>query len=128
MNRRSFLIAAFPAAFIPRPVLARDVVAEIRKKLKSQGYLKVEVSRTLLGRTRIIATNASFWREIIVNPRTGEVLRDYQHLNGDAQVTDANAEIMPQDNSGTQNDETGSNDYGESDAEDSDGEDDDEIE
>lgn len=40
------------------------------------GYSDILVSRTLLGRVKIEADGDEGRREIIVNPRTGEILRD----------------------------------------------------
>ena len=42
-----------------------------------QGYSDITTSQTWLGRTRIIAIGEDSRREIIVNPRTGEILRDF---------------------------------------------------
>ena len=52
-----------------------DVVGQLRR----QGYEEITVSRTLLGRTRVlaIAPDGSS-REIIFNPDTGAILRDYR--------------------------------------------------
>ena len=47
------------------------------QSLQSQGFSGIEVSRTWLGRTRIVATGSAGRREIVLNPNTGEVLRDY---------------------------------------------------
>lgn len=52
--------------------IADDVVSELR----SMGYDEISVERTLLGRVKIEAEGAAGEREIIVNPRTGEILRD----------------------------------------------------
>ncbi|QIZ82609.1 hypothetical protein HFZ77_15160 [Thalassovita gelatinovora] len=49
----------------------------IVSQLKQQGYEQIAVSRTWLGRTRILAERGSERREIIINPRTGEILRDF---------------------------------------------------
>ena len=76
MNRRTLLLAAF-AGLAPVPALAASYAEQIIAELRSQGYARIEVSRTLLGRTRIEADSAEHHREIIVNPRTGEILRDY---------------------------------------------------
>ena len=78
MNRRSFLVAA--AAFAALPATAaladEDYVKDIVAFLETQGYADISVSRTLLGRVRIIAVNSKGKRELICNPRTGEILRD----------------------------------------------------
>ncbi len=59
------------------PSLAQDIVASIVSQLRRQGYGSISKQRTFLGRVRIIAERSSGRREIIVNPRTGEILRDF---------------------------------------------------
>lgn len=49
-----------------------SVVAQLR----AQGYKRISVETTLLGRVKISAVLNGGRREIILNPRTGEVLRD----------------------------------------------------
>lgn len=46
-------------------------------RLKVLGYSNITINRTLLGRAQIMASIGTAQREIILNPRTGEVLRDY---------------------------------------------------
>ena len=53
-----------------------DLVDAITHQLRDQGFSRIEVSRTLLGRTRIVAHSGDGEREIILNPNTGEILRD----------------------------------------------------
>jgi hypothetical protein len=76
MRRRTFLMAmaALPLA---GPAEAATLVDQIVAQLRQQGYRDIQVSRTWLGRSRITASSSSNRREIIVNPRTGEILRDY---------------------------------------------------
>lgn len=45
--------------------------------LQAQGYTVLEQGYTFLGRLRIVAENDQIHREIVVNPGTGEILRDY---------------------------------------------------
>jgi hypothetical protein len=75
MHRRA-LILGLCATVAAWPALARDPVDRITRDLQRKGYSRIDVSRTLLGRTRITAESASARREIIVDPRTGEILRD----------------------------------------------------
>ena len=63
---------------------ANAIVDTIVGDLRAQGYVQIDVSRTLLGRTRIEATSTAFHREIILDPRTGEILRDYWEVLLDA--------------------------------------------
>lgn len=58
-------------------VSAQQVQDSIIVRLTEQGFTRMRISNTLLGRVRIVATSPEFSREIIFNPRTGEILRDY---------------------------------------------------
>lgn len=49
----------------------------IERELRQQGFSQLRVTTTWLGRTRIEATGPSARREIVLNPNTGEILRDY---------------------------------------------------
>jgi len=51
-------------------------VASVTRQLKAQGYKITQISRTFLGRVRFEAKRKDVEREIVINPRTGEVLRD----------------------------------------------------
>lgn len=87
MKRRALIAGVI--AIVASPVtqafadFADDIVAVLRK----QGYEAIEVTRTLLGRTRIVATAPWGRRELILNPRTGEILRDI--------LTDADGNVVP---------------------------------
>lgn len=83
MDRRGFLAALAAALVQAGPGLAADdYVTEIVRQLERQGYDTVTVSRTLLGRVKIVATGRRGRREIIVNPSTGEILRDLREREG----------------------------------------------
>ncbi len=62
---------------LPLPAMAQPVQDAIVSQLQSQGFTDMEISRTLLGRTRIAARRGSTYREIVFNVATGEILRDY---------------------------------------------------
>jgi len=65
------------------PALALTMEERLIGQLRAQGFDRISVSRTLLGRTRIVAVAADQRREIIFNPRTGEILRDFwESLSG----------------------------------------------
>ena len=55
----------------------KDLQVQIVWQLVEQGFYEFEISRTLLGRVRIVAISKDFWREIVFNPYNGELLRDY---------------------------------------------------
>lgn len=65
-------------AALATPVLAvaGPLEDQIVAQLQNQGFDRISVSRTLLGRTRFVATNETTSREIVLDPRTGEILRD----------------------------------------------------
>lgn len=65
------LLLAFPAA--------ADTMADtVSRQLRDQGYERVETSYTWLGRLRVDAVQGDMRREIVINPNTGEILRDYE--------------------------------------------------
>ncbi len=59
------------------PAHAETVEESVVRQLRAQGFTEFEVERTLLGRLKIEAKNATLEREIVINPTTGEILRDY---------------------------------------------------
>lgn len=77
MQRRKFLFLASAAIAVPGWAVAGPVEDQIVARLSEQGYTAIKMSRTLLGRRRIVAIGAERRREIIFNPRTGEILRDF---------------------------------------------------
>lgn len=75
IRRRALLAAA--ALFVASTTLARaDEVDKIVRWLRRLGFDEIATSRSLLGRVQIRATGAIGTRELVVNPRTGEILRD----------------------------------------------------
>lgn len=76
-------IATICLALGATPALAEQRVDKITRQLQSQGYTNIEVKRTWLGRVRIEAYQGALEREIVVNPRTGEILRDYWEEESD---------------------------------------------
>ncbi len=77
------------------PVGASDLEDKIIAQLQAQGYADFSVSRTLLGRLRILARQGGAQREIVVNPRTGEVLRDV-NISGSGAAVEENSAKGPQ--------------------------------
>ena len=93
MNRR--LLAALLMMILSEPALARTVEERLISGLKSQGYVILEDGFTWLGRLRVVAENAQYHREIVVNPETGEVLRDYVVLLADMPAKQAPSNSGP---------------------------------
>lgn len=76
MGRKKFVGALVVGAMGAAPAMA-DVYSEnIVQQLEQQGFRSISTERTWLGRTRIVAEGEIGQREIIVNPNTGEILRD----------------------------------------------------
>ena len=73
---RKFLLAVF-FVLLAVPVWADRLQERIVAQLRAQGYTRIEISRTFLGRSRIVAVSENRWREIVINPSTGLILRDY---------------------------------------------------
>lgn len=86
MGRKKFVGALVVGAMGAAPAMA-DVFSErIVQQLEQQGFTSISTERTWLGRTRITAEGSAGQREIIVNPNTGEILRDLlltANLGGD---------------------------------------------
>lgn len=85
MTRRGLFLGCLVLLALPTAALAqdRDFAGRIVAALRSQGYDEIEVSRTWLGRGRIEAEGPAGSREIIFDPRTGEILRDLWLLDDD---------------------------------------------
>ncbi|WP_417278868.1 hypothetical protein [Celeribacter sp.] len=85
MHRRLFITGLGCAILTGMPALAQtaSVADQVIAQLKAQGYTQITMGRTFLGRTRIVAQNDDMRREIIINPATGEVLRDYWEVEDD---------------------------------------------
>ncbi len=74
---RSWLLAATLAASAGL-AKAQSPADAVVQQLREQGYVEFAVTRTLLGRVRVVALAPDGeQREIVFNPATGEILRDY---------------------------------------------------
>jgi hypothetical protein len=123
MQRRDFFSVMLLGAALSGPAAAQDIVSRIVNQLRGQGFASIIEERTLLGRVRILADRTDGQREIIVNPSTGEILRDlWVPASGDANLV----EIIKdgQTSGGTGNSGHGSGDEGDEgdDGEDGEGE------
>lgn len=76
MKRLAPILAVLAYLALPVGTAFADTVDDLVAVLKEQGYRDVSVELTLLGRTRIVAVGEDGTRELILNARTGEVLRD----------------------------------------------------
>ena len=76
--KRFFLAIIFVQCAIFGAAQAETMEADLVGQLRAQGYGAIQVTHTWLGRMRIDARIDGFRREIVLNPTTGEILRDYQ--------------------------------------------------
>jgi hypothetical protein len=77
MNRRGFLGGLAGWILVSGPAQAQTAQDQILKQLRDQGYGNIRSNRTLLGRVRILADRRDGSREIVFNPSTGSIMRDY---------------------------------------------------
>lgn len=76
MHRRRLLTFGLCALLAGALPARADIASAVAEQLAAQGFDRVSMQRTLLGRLRVTAESDRFRREIIIDPRTGEVLRD----------------------------------------------------
>ena len=135
MNRRRFVTGALLMLVFTDPALATERVDQIVQSLRREGYTRIEIGRTWLGRTRIIATGGPGRREIVVQPATGEVLRDFESVDDNDDDDDSGqgrgrgrgrgGDDDDDDNDDDDDDNSGSDDSDDDDSDDDSGGDDD---
>jgi hypothetical protein len=75
-------------SFAPDGAHAQTVEDQVTEQLLAQGYEDITFSRTLLRRLRVVALSETSERELILNPTTGQILRDRSKpLNDDTEAT-----------------------------------------
>lgn len=113
-------------AALAGPALAQDFVESVIAQLRKQGFQSVIEERTLLGRVRLTATRGDGVREIIINPKSGEILRDLwtptSSATGTVQILEDKSGSPARDDDKDDSDSEGSDD-GNDDADGDDGED-----
>lgn len=120
MNRRVFLTrcaaGVLGAVGVAQAASAGSFEESVVTQLRGQGYRDINVARTMLGRVRIVGARRGITREIILNPRTGEILRDVV-LGDDGQVS---VQISDDDTSGSgrSGDDSSGDDGGDDDGDD----------
>ncbi len=75
MLKRFVICLALTGA--PQFAAAQSVQDQIVAQLRNQGFTEMTLNRTWLGRIRVIAYRDDLRRELVFNPQTGEILRDY---------------------------------------------------
>ena len=119
MIQRRALLAAALGLLASTTLAHADEVGDIVRWLRGLGFDDVATSRSLLGRVQIRATGAIGTRELVVNPRTGEVLRDVWVDTGGKLVRGAPYTSKEDDRSGDHGGDShgggGSDDFGDDD-------------
>jgi hypothetical protein len=66
-------------ALVLQPIQAPAQALESRvaQALADQGFVVIRMERTWLGRLRVVAESATYYRELVFDPATGEILNDY---------------------------------------------------
>ncbi|MGR3342444.1 MAG: hypothetical protein ACU0DI_04330 [Paracoccaceae bacterium] len=119
MLRREFILLGAAAIAVPAAAQTNSFVDALVLMLQEQGYKQFRISRTWLGRLRIRAISDMSRREIIMNPRTGEILRDYWELIG-AEGESKSGLFKPDDDDGYHNYDDDDDDYDDDDEDDDD--------
>ena len=76
MDRRHLVGLIIAASLTGTLASASTFADEIVRQLQGDGYSEIVIETTWLGRVRITAVIDGGAREIILNPSTGEILRD----------------------------------------------------
>ena len=79
---RALILSALFVLCLATASDAQETVDRITQRLEQQGFAVVAVERTLLGRVMIRAENERATREVVLDPATGEILRDYTEPKG----------------------------------------------
>lgn len=134
MDRRKFLVLVTAFSLSGAMPAWADEQDDIVERLVEAGFGQIEITRTLLGRVRILATKGKIRRELVINPRTGEILRDVTLVAEDEGSSSASSKGKGRSsNSGPGSDDGGDDnesggggdDNGDDDEDDDDGDDDD---
>lgn len=78
--------ALFVALAAPVSAADIDYVAAVSNYLAAQGYQVDNVRKTFWGRVKISASKGTAERELVLNPHTGEILRDFILRNHASQM------------------------------------------
>lgn len=82
MTRRGFLISGASLLVMSGPSYGSSYENDVAAELQRDGYRITYRKRTWLGRIRFKAHKGQTVREVVVDPTSGEVLRDYSEKSG----------------------------------------------
>ncbi len=77
MNRRVFILASAGFIALGQGAVAAPAEDQVARAISGQGFRITSRKRTFLGRVRFTAVRGNVEREVVVDPSSGEVLRDY---------------------------------------------------
>lgn len=82
INRRLFLLTSAGALLGARSAFAADTPEDqVARNLTGAGFRITSRRRTLLGRVRFLAVRGGTEREVVLDPSSGEILRDYSRTS-----------------------------------------------
>ncbi len=121
MNIKPAILALVLTASSANAQSAQDRIVQ---QLQDQGFDQITISRTFLGRIRIEAYSDTHERELVFNPNTGNILRDYWEPFGEDGDDDGSSDD-DDDDQDDDDDDADEDDDDDDDEEDDDDEDDD---
>lgn len=81
MNRRVFLLASAGSLLLGSAAFAATSPEDqVARAIKGDGFRITSQRRTLLGRVRFLAVRGDTQREVVMDPSSGEILRDYSRV------------------------------------------------
>ncbi|WP_425074409.1 hypothetical protein [Sagittula sp. S175] len=80
--RKVFLAISTMLSIAAQSATAQTALEQVVDQLQQQNFSRIEVQRTFLGRLRITAARGGVEREVVLNPSTGAILRDYSTSRG----------------------------------------------
>ena len=93
-------------------VFAASYTEDLVAQLVSLGFSDITAETTLLGRVKIRASRADGMREVVINPRTGEILRDIWIPSGNGAPRTVLNDVDGNGQSGSGRDDDGSSGSG----------------
>jgi hypothetical protein len=100
MKRREFLLSGTFFLATAGTAFASQSEDEVTRRLHREGFRITQRKRTWLGRIKIQAKNGKKLREIVLDPTSGEVLRDYTEELSSQQSQSARRSNRRDDNNG----------------------------
>ncbi len=114
-----FLVLILTVSAVPAFSDMAPTVSVVAEELADQGYEVSRISKTFWGRVKIISRKDNLEREVILNPNTGEILRDLVRRLRQKQGSDNSGSGSQRATSGDDSDDDTSDD-GDSDRDDRD--------